>query len=408
LPRVTSGDGRPRKLLRRLVVTLTVLVVLAVALFGAAAWYFAGQINSDGLVADHTADPRRYGLVVDDFSGGRVVLRATGDGDARLESDYEYGLVWPDGAGVLTGAPTPQDGGGVRRALRVTTGTPPTVGTKADLDTGVWADPTAAYGVPYDEVSFPCAGGTCPAWYVPGESSTWLVMVHGKGGSRTEALRALGAGLREHLPALLITYRNDPEAPADPSGRYGYGATEWHDLEAAVGYATEHGARHVVLFGSSMGGAIVAAFLEHSRSASLVSGVVLDAPALDFGAAVTEGAAHRTLPVLGTPIPDGLTATAQWVAGWRYGVDWAAIDYLRGDWLHVPALVFHGTADGTVPVATSDEFRRTFPHLVTEVRVPGAGHVEAWNADPAAYTGRVSAFLRCLTAASSAGCGPAA
>jgi uncharacterized protein len=233
-----------------------------------------------------------------------------------------------------------------------------------------------------------------------------MVLVHGKGGSRVEPLRALGAAVREGLPALVITYRNDPEAPADPSGQYRYGATEWRDLEGAVEYATAHGARHVVLFGASMGGAIVAGFLEHSRAARLVTGVVLDSPALDFGAAVAKGAAHRTLPVLGTPIPDALTATAQWVAGWRYGVDWAAMDYLPGDWLTVPALVFHGTADETVPLATTEEFRRSFPDLVTAVRVEGAGHVESWNADPDAYTAREAAFLRCVTGGRPAGCGP--
>ena len=80
-----------------------------------------------------------------------------------------------------------------------------------------------------------------------------------------------------------------------------------------------------------------------------------------------------------------LTSTAEWIAGWRYGVDWSAPDYLPGDWLHVPALVFHGTADDTVPLATTDAFRAAHPDLVQEVQVPGANHVESWNVDPAGY-----------------------
>jgi len=142
-----------------------------------------------------------------------------------------------------------------------------------------------------------------------------------------------------------VAYRNDAGAPLDPSHRYGYGATEWRDLEAAVQYARGHGAQQVVLFGSSMGGSIVASFLEHSASASAVRGVVLDAPALDFRATVDFGATQRSLP-LGLPIPGVLTSVAEWIAGWRYHVEWAAVDYLPGDRLHAPPVAGHLTDDG--------------------------------------------------------------
>jgi fermentation-respiration switch protein FrsA (DUF1100 family) len=97
--------------------------------------------------------------------------------------------------------------------------------------------------------------------------------------------------------------------------------------------------------------------------------------------------------VLGTPIPGPLSWTAKTIAGWRYDIGWERINYLDGDWLRVPALVFHGTADKTVPVASSDAFTASHPRLVQEVRVAGAAHVESWNADPARYTAHVSAFL---------------
>ncbi|MCU1667709.1 MAG: Dipeptidylaminopeptidase/acylaminoacyl-peptidase-like protein [Blastococcus sp.] len=381
-----------------MVVVLTVLVVLAVVLLGAGGLYFAGQIHSDGLFADQKAEAQVYDLVVVRYSAGRVVLRRAGDHPDALGIADTYGLRWPGGRGLLSG-PLEMTAGTASKALEVTTGSPPGPGTKAALDRDVWTDPRAAYGVEYRNVSYPCAGGSCPAWFVPGRSSTWIVLVHGKGGSRTEPLRAMGPALQAGMPALDITYRNDPGAPADPSHQYGYGVTEWHDLEAAVRYATDHGARDVVLFGSSMGGSIVASFLEHSAVASVVRGVILDAPALDFRATVEFEAAHRTLPVLGTPIPNVLTGTAEWIAGWRYDVDWAAMDYLTGNWLHVPALVVHGVDDATVPIASSDEFADAHRDLVQQVRVRGADHVESWNIDPRGYTGREAAFLGCVTAA---------
>jgi pimeloyl-ACP methyl ester carboxylesterase len=290
----------------------------------------------------------------------------------------------------------------VTRALQVTAGAPPAAGTGAGLDRDVWTDPRAAYGASYQNVTYPCAGGGCPAWLVPGTGSTWIVLVHGKDAALTEPLRALGPALRAGLPALDIGYRNDVGAPTDPSGQHQYGATEWRDLEQAVDYATAHGAQHVVLFGSSMGGSIVAAFLQHSRSASLVRGVILDAPALDLRSTVDYGASRRRLPLLGSPIPGVLTATAEWIAGWRYSLDWNQVDYLTGDWLHVPALVFQGAVDDTVPAATSDRFAAAHPGLITEDRVPGASHVESWNVDPADYEARETAFLGCVASAQTA------
>jgi len=228
---------------------------------------------------------------------------------------------------------------------------------------------------------------------VPGTSTTWAVLVHGWRATRTEPLRALGPVLDAGMPALVISYRNDEGAPEDPSGFYRFGATEWRDLDSAVGYALGHGARHVVLFGFSMGGGIAAAFLEHSAHADAVTALVLDAPLLDFQRTVDHGASQRRLPVLGGPIPGPLTWTAKTIAGWRYDIGWESIDYLDGDWLHVPALVFHGTADPRVPVAASDAFTASYPRLVQQVRVDGAAHVESWNADPARYASHLSAFL---------------
>jgi hypothetical protein len=115
---------------------------------------------------------------------------------------------------------------------------------------------------------------------------------------------------------------------------------------------------------------------------------------LDLAATVEHGAAQRDLPVVGG-VPDVLTGTAQWIAGWRYDLDWAAVDHLPADWLEVPALVFHGTDDDLVPISTTDALAADRPDLVTAVRVPGAGHVRAWNADPAGYERQVADLIAC-------------
>ena len=383
---------------------LVVLLLLLAVLLGVAGWYYAGEIDSQALVVAPPASTPHRNVTVTAVTGGRVTLRATGDEDAHaFDTSDIYGLLWSGGSGVLTGTPERGADGVSTRELQVVSGTAPSAGTRASTSRYVWTDPTAAAGVSFQDVRYPCSGGSCPAWFVPGSSSTWMVMVHGKGATREEPLRAMVPAVRAGLPVLDISYRNDSGAPRDPSARYGYGTTEWHDLEQAVRWAGDHGAQHVVLFGSSMGGSIVAAFLEHSRMAGLVRGVVLDAPALSLRAAVDLGAEDRPLP-LGLPIPRVLTSTAEWIAGWHIGVDWSATDYLPGTWLHVPALVFHGTADRTVPVGTSDAFRRAHPQLVDEVRVAGADHVESWNAAPNPYRAREETFLGCVTTGAAPAC----
>ncbi len=381
-------------MVRRILLWFVLPVVVLTALFFlGGGWYFAGEIRSDGLVVEH--GPTEYNLVVVSASAGVVTLReaAGQERDGNLRSTDTYGLLWPGGSGVLGLAKSTAPDSAVTRPLTVRTGSAPRPGVQATLNKDLFADPRRAAGVGFENVSYDCAGGRCPAWYVPGPSGTWAVMVHGKGGTRTEPLRALGAVTDAGMPALLVTYRNDAGAPPEPSGYYRYGDTEWRDVDSAVGYALAHGARNVVLFGWSMGGGIVASFLEHSPRAARVTGIVLDSPMLDFRRTVEYGASQRELPVVGLPVPPPLTATATAIAGWRYDIGWDRIDYLDGDWLRVPTLVFHGTADLTVPIATSDALARRYPKLVREVRVAGSEHTEPWNTDPGDYTAELASYL---------------
>jgi alpha-beta hydrolase superfamily lysophospholipase len=135
-----------------------------------------------------------------------------------------------------------------------------------------------------------------------------------------------------------------------------------------------------------MGGAIVMSFLYRSTLADRITGVVLDSPMLDFTATVK----HQAPSI----VPGFLIQAGRWVATQRYDLDWDELDYLShtGE-LEVPILLFHGDADSTVPVSTSDELAKARTDLVTYVRLPGVGHTRAWNADPAAYEAAVRSFL---------------
>src|SRR3954463_3205922 len=148
-PERPDRPRRARRWRRRLLLPLVVLVVLVVAFLGGGGWYYSGQIGSEALTADHRADTPHYDLVVDAVDGTAVVLRRTGNppADDPLDSGDTYGLVWPGGAGVLSGLPVREVGGAVHRTMTTTTGSRPARGTPARLEITVWADPRAAYGV---------------------------------------------------------------------------------------------------------------------------------------------------------------------------------------------------------------------------------------------------------------------
>ena len=135
--------------------------------------------------------------------------------------------------------------------------------------------------------------GEYPAWFVPGTRDTWAIVVHGNSMSRLDGLRMVPITVDAGFPTLVPTYRNDTGAPEDPSGKLRYGLTEWRDLEAAVRYALDNGAKDVVLAGYSMGGGVIMAFLQRSKLRDDVRAVILDAPMLDFSATVDDNASRE-------------------------------------------------------------------------------------------------------------------
>jgi hypothetical protein len=96
----------------------------------------------------------------------------------------------------------------------------------------------------------------------------------------------------------------------------------------------------------------------------------------------------------GGPVPSSVLWSAQQIASMRYGIDWAAVDYLDNtDWLQIKTLVIHGSADPVVPLSTSQRLQRAKPVLVGLEVFPGALHAESWNADSRRYTTVVRNYL---------------
>lgn len=237
-----------------------------------------------------------------------------------------------------------------------------------------------------------------PAWlYQAGTAAkdTLTIFVHGRNGTRMDGLRFVSSAVGQS-DVLLISYRNDVGAPKDASGRLQYGQTEWRDLDTAVQWAQSRGVKNVVLAGQSMGGAVVAAFMESSPRRNIVKGMILEAPMLSLHEMVANGA--KTALPGGRGVPWTVTWTAERLAAARYGVDWAAVDYLDDTaWVTAPTLVIHGAADPDVPVSVSRQLHEQQPGLVALEEFPGALHLESWNVDSARYGNLLGSFFQKVT-----------
>ena len=252
--------------------------------------------------------------------------------------------------------------------------------------------PSGGYAT--EEVTYQSPLGEMDALFLPARGSTWVVHIHGKGATPTEAEPLFRPLQVAGYPQLSITYRNDENQPLDPSGYYRYGDTEWEDVGAAVDYALANGADKVVLSGFSTGAAHAMSFLS-SQALDSVVGVLMDSPNLDFGEVVDFNAAQRELPLVAVPVPPTLTAVAKFFTSLRIDVNWKALDYVeKADLaLKQPVLIHHGTEDLSVPMSVSLGLVEASPSLVRLIQVPGAGHVESYEVDLERYIAEVLSFL---------------
>jgi len=333
---------------------LPLILVIAVAL----SWHFSDQV----LVPDHSSWLTE--VKVEGMPPGRIVL----DRNEDTERPGVYGLDW-EGGHAIVGPIVNEDGETVTRRLRDVRGylvPGMEVGVEANVFSG---DPRQAFGIPFADVDVESELGPMPTWAIPGKGDTWAILVHGINGTPQVGLRAVPSLRRAGLPTLLITYREDLGAPPSPDGLHHMGLTEWRDLQAAARYALNQGARRLILAGYSMGGAIVAQFMQHSPLASRVDGLVLDAPALDWQRILEFNATEMGLPGF-------MALPVEWAIGARIDVDWDDLNALRhGEDFQLPILLFHGDDDKVVPISISEDFAAELPQWVTYYSAPQAGHV---------------------------------
>lgn len=304
--------------------------------------------------------------------------------DARVPGDYSF---WFDG------------GQGYARVGEITSQTEQTVTRRVlgvdfgDLESarrgrfsGSFYRSPDELGFPYEEVEIETDLGAAPAWLIPAAapSTRWVIQVHGRAVTRQEPLRAVPVFRHEGFTSLLISYRNDGEAPSSSDGLYALGDTEWPDVEAAIGFALDHGATDVLLMGWSMGGATVLQAITRSPLAGYVRGIILESPVVDWYAALRFQGELRGLPTairLGALSMIG-GAWARRLTGQATAIDLNRLDFVRRSAeLELPTLLMHSTDDAFVPIGASELLAQARPDIITFERFSGASHARLWNYD---------------------------
>lgn len=252
--------------------------------------------------------------------------------------------------------------------------------------------------VPVEDVDIPTPNGPAPAWVVRADdpAAPWAVLVHGRGVTRAETIRAVPVFRAAGYSVVLASWRNDGVAPPSVDGRYGLGSTEWEDIDSVLRWLTAQDAQSVVLMGWSMGGAVVLQTLLRSRFAGLVDGVVLESPVVDWHAVLKSQSQLLRLPRPVRKVAQRLlrTPVLHRLAGLQAPVDLRELDMVtRSDELTVPILLLHSDDDGFVPSSASHDLARARPDLVRLEIQTTARHTKLWNHDADWFDARILAWL---------------
>ena len=391
--RAARANGRLAVALR----IVTAILTGSVVTLGVASTFVAGRLARRVVTpAARVADTRILSL---DTAAQTITLTRTED----TSLPGRYGLFTSGSASYLKlGTVLSESETAVTRKLLTH------IDVDAELDadaafSGWYFDRPEQLQLPFTNEVIGTSLGPCPAWLFPAadDNGRWVIQIHGRGSSRSEALRAVPLFHDLGYTSLAVSYRNDGEAPRSRQGTYTLGATEWRDVDAAVGFAIRRGAREIVLMGWSMGGQIALQLDLNSAHREKIVGLILESPAVDWSDVLHYQA--RLLHVPKPVISFALGAlSSEWggpVRGSGERIPLERLDIVsRADELRHPILVLHSDEDGFVPSGGSHALALARPDLVTLEVFHTARHTKLWNYDQERWTRAITEWVEALDA----------
>ena len=289
-----------------------------------------------------------------------------------------------------------EDATSVKRKLLTQIGAQTRISADAAFS-GWYFDHAEELHLPFTSELIGSAVGPCPAWLFPaGDGQVWVIQVHGRGTTRAECLRAVPVFHSLGITSLVVSYRNDGEAPRSRAGTYALGATEWRDVDAAVGFARRRGARRIVLMGWSMGGAIALQLELSSAHRDVLAGLILESPVVDWRVVLGYQAKLLRLPAAVTGLAIGALQT-EWatpMTGAGAAIPFDRLDAVsRAAELQHPILILHSDDDGFVPSDASHDLVVARPDLVEMQVFEVARHTKLWNYDQERWSDSIRRWL---------------
>ena len=396
------------------------LIILIFIVLGGAGWFFSGVTYEVGLNPEfeNTAEVgvAEDRVIIEDISEKTISLNVQEEMWGVMLEDGIYGVLGENGSAVVSSILS-LEGDIITREilqingelkigervsssslLKIENGKYSILGTDdyEGIDESGKYTPKSVSDTDYEYIEYESDLGMFPA-YLTSEGETGVVIfVHGfRGAFERDFTAMLRAPDFENLGyrSMIISYRNDANAPKDPSGLYQYGVTEWIDLDNAIRYVEQNiNPDKIVLWGTSGGGGPVTSWLQNNPDSERVDGIIFEAPVISFWESVEVNgkARYPFIPELFFPYIKLFTEI-------RYGVDFDTMDFrdalVKSE---VPVLLFHGDDDEWVPVDMSDYIAENRRTNFTYIRMSNVGHVTSWNADPVRYIFEITKFLNSL------------
>lgn len=234
-------------------------------------------------------------------------------------------------------------------------------------------------------------------WFVPAKGPPGLadvaVLMHHHFGGQKAAL----------LPWIELFHQLGVSCLAFDARGHGSSPCRWQqesyrqrfaDVRAARAELLRRGARRLLLYAQSQGGAVVLGGLADSRE---IAGVILDSgPALSATASIWGLA--RTLPAQDTPVPAAAASAISlellrrtWPSSYALHL-WRGLLHVR----HQPLLWLYGSADQIIPPAWSQWWFSPMSQLAPRwerLQVEGASHAECLQHGGAQVQRRIARFV---------------
>lgn len=389
-PREEANQGMKKRVQQVAAVMLAVIAAV-MGIGGAVATVFARRVVTPA------AEPPAPVTVLDvDRSAQPPTVTFTRGEDADLEGSLSF--IFDGGEGhARVGHIIARDTGSVQRVLETELR-----GTIQPQDrgriTGWWYDSPERLGYPYTPILITSEVGDLPAWRISpptADTDHVAIHVHGRGARREETLRGVTPVAQAGWTSIVMSYRNDADAPRSADGKYGFGVTESADVEAAIDMAVRDGATTILLVGWSMGATAVLQAAERSPHRDLIAGLILESPAIDWPDILRHQAELASIPAQVAGIGTTLFHRGSRLAGMDAPIAVAELTPER--WaatLSMPVLIHVSEADTFVPPAGAIRLAELRSDLVT-IRLTDQGeHVKLWNVDRSGWEHATTEFAR--------------